>query len=245
MQGLTMSKWLFIRKHINGFLLNTKKQKKEVFQSGILYHNITELPLYIFIKCICDNDLSGLGTGNVEEVWNNMYAEYLDLIKDKDQTYKMKLIKEIEVLSLKLSKIQLIVTILSEQLKLKHAGIEVVDEKLLLEKLKKEISITGKFDMNDAKEYMNSLNMIINRAKRWIVEIENKKSELEKLKPKDGEGVVDRAHFDGLLIKLSKYMQFHVDKLKITVSEFINMIVDMRNYYDQQQKLYARSGTGK
>lgn len=196
--------------------------------SSILYRTIDQLPLDRFISCICDSDLSHLiisGTATQDELehtWGRIYEQYIDAIQDKEQMYILKVSGQINAMELDLKIIQLCVRRLEQQY-----SEEIVKE------LRKVLPTVGSFNQDDIEQYRKSLSLAITRSKALILQIETKKGELAKLMPKHPGDRVDRKYFDTVLVKLSKHMQFRVDRSKISVSEFTQMIVDMREAAQQ------------
>lgn len=221
-----ISKWSFFKKRGNGLTQPLKEPLRKPSLSTKLYLSITELTLDKFITCICDGNLSvlvkgdwyGLQEGDIIDAWESLYAQYIDCIKDKEQQYITRLLKEINLLQTKLDLIQLIVTRLS----IEHNQ-EILDE------LKKIIAVTGNFIIDDANSYLKDLERVVLNSKRLVVELENKKSEFEKLMPSSPAQKVDKQHFETVIIRVSKHMKFRVNKYEIMVSEFVAMIVDMRD----------------
>ena len=198
-------------------------QSQKGILSGTLYLTIDELPLDRFIRCVCDGDLKALIiSGDHDDMilyaaWETIYEQYVDALKDKDQMYILKLTKQINALEFDIKLIQLCI---------KRLSVEHSPE--VLAALKKIILVKGSFNPDDAEQYAKDLSVAVTRSKSLILEIENKKGELNRITPKKASDKMDRTAFDALIVRISKYMQFKVDKKETTVSEFVQMIVDMR-----------------
>ena len=215
--------WPFTRSNTNTNTSGQTSQSQKGTLSGTLYLTIDELPLDCFIRCTCDGDLKALIiTGDHDDMilytaWESIYEQYVDALKDKDQMYILKLTKKINALEFDIKLIQLCI---------KRLSVEFSAD--VLAALKKVIPVPGKFNPDDAEQYAKDLSIAVTRSKSLILEIENKKGELSRVTPKKASEKMDRTAFDALIIRISKYMQFKVDKKKTTVSEFVQMIVDMR-----------------
>jgi len=215
--------WPFTKKDLITNTSEPTSLSPKTTLSETLYHTISDLPLDRFVTCVCDGDLSALIiTGAPTEIelqaaWETIYEQYIDALKDKDQMYILKLTKQINALEFDIKLIQLCI---------KRLSVEHSPE--VLSQLKKVISVPGKFNPEDAEQYAKDLSVAITRSKSLILDIENKKGELSRITPKNASEKMDRGSFDGLIVKISKYMHFRVDKKQTTVSEFVQMVVDMR-----------------
>lgn len=226
--------WPSTKKDTNTSSLKPQQPLQEGILSEMLYLSIDELPLQNFINCVCDEDLSSLvKSGNppkeiLTAVWNEIYEQYVIAIKDKEQAYIIRLNKEINALEFDLKLFNLCV----RRLEIEHS-----DE--VLEALKKVVPVSEKFNPNDLEQYKKDLNLAITRSKRLVIEIENKKGELSKITPKKGERM-SKIEFDKVIIRVSKYMQYKIDKKTTTVSEFVQMVDDMRQEADMIEKLKTK-----
>ncbi len=196
-----------------------------------LYRSIDTLPLDRFITCICDQDLLALvisGKPTPEELisaWNEIYDQYVIAVNDKEQQYILRLTKEINCLEFDYKLIGLCVT----RLEIEHS-----DEVLGI--LKKLVPSNIKFNPADIEQYKKDLSLIISKSKRMIVEIENKRGELGRLAPEKGERIT-RSEFDKMVVRASKYMQNRIDKKLTTVSEFVQIIDEMRKEADSIENI--------
>lgn len=196
-----------------------------------LYRSIDTLPLERFITCICDKDLTALvisGNATGEELvsaWNDIYDQYVIAVNDKEQQYILRLTKEINCLEFDYKLIGLCVT-----------RLEIEHSEEVLGILKKLVPTNLKFNPADIEQYKKDLSLIISKSKRMIVEIENKRGELGRLAPEKGERV-NRSEFDKMIVRASKYMQYKIDKKATTVSEFVQIIDEMRKEADSIDKI--------
>jgi hypothetical protein len=79
----------------------------------------------------------------------------------------------------------------------------------------------------------DTLSIILSRSKRLLQEIENKKSEYARIAPVAEGKKPDRKYFNHLIIEVSKYVKFQIDKHKMLLCEFVELINDMREYAEQ------------
>lgn len=196
-----------------------------------LYRSIHELTLDKFITCLCDSDYTVLilpnATATAQEIvdaWSQIYEQYIDCIQDTEQKHLIKLSREINILTTKLNLINLII----ERLNVKHS-----DE--ILHALRQLINVPGKFDANDREQYAKDLKVAISLSKMLYVQLQEKEHELGKIMPTKA-GKIERSHFDALIINVSKYMKFQINRREITVGEFIAMMIDMRNSVNRMQR---------
>ena len=198
--------------------------KEQVLKSSTSYRNISELPLNIFIECLCDKNYSKLNVENGEAVWMEIYTQYLDLMKDSEQLHLLKLELESTIIATKINVIEYCSGIIELYDGLKVIDIDIEDMQKIAGVLQTVSRVIISLEDDD---YKLKIDQAITRSKAWIVQLEQKKEEIKRLVSKAGKSIT-KGDFDGLLIALSKHMQFHVNKYKIVVSEFVNMILDMK-----------------
>ena len=168
------------------WLTKILKKKKPFNPKEQVIYSINELTVDKFILCMCDGNLSvlvkdwfSITDKDVLEAWENIYTEYVDAMKDKEQKYLLRLTKEINLLQFKLVMIDSIVRTIATEYHLTQK----CDQKQI-EQLKKYINVTGKFNPEDAESYVRDLEIVIANSKRLLTEYETKKIEYEKLKIK-------------------------------------------------------------
>ena len=217
---------------LNLFKLSKRNQDFNLINSA------SELTLDKFIDCIVNRNLKILikkgeiETNVLEQAWDKIYDEYLSILKNRDQSYIYHLQKDILLLEFKMSQINLCVTYLLCE----------TDEKKInevLKELQKLTFVIGKFDVNDRQSFELDIQRVLSNARKLIVEHEEKIQEFNNLLKSDDEKLTE-ASFDALIIKLSKYMQFKIDKKITTVSEFAHMVHDYNYYIQQMNEHYAK-----
>jgi hypothetical protein len=197
-----------------------------------VYDSIHVLTLDRFIDCVCDSNLQVLivpgkkaTIEQLKQAWRNIYEQYSDSVQDSDQKYAIKLSRDVNLLATKLNLINVIV----ERLELQH------NPEILLE-LKKLLNLPGKFDPEDTLQYRKDLKMAVSLSKQFFIKLKSKEAELQNLLPVAQIGGVDRAHFDNLIIQLSKYLKFQINRRQMVTSEFVGMITEMRKDFEIQLK---------
>jgi hypothetical protein len=177
------------------------------------FHN---LPLSLFIDQIEYNTVDA-----------DIYAQFFDAIKDKEQAYLMKLIKEINLLESKFNLVYLSVEYF-KTMKL-IAGMEPEQE--VMDLLSQHITIRS----------TDTIDMILSRAKRFITDLGIKRQELDKIMPKNTGQAPDRNYFNHWLNTISKYYQCYVDEKIITVGRFAGMIVNFLNEMENIKRLNSKT----
>ncbi len=214
---------------------NNLLNKADLISKNII-SSASDLTLDKFIVCLCDNDLSVLVINwdyvtedDIKKAWNNIRNEYISVLKDKQQIYLYELSKEVNLLEFKIQQINLCV---------KYLSIEPNTE--VLNELKKLVPVSGSFNPSDAQQYIKDLQLVINQSKRLIIQLDEKRKELEELMPKQSGVAISKEYFDKLIVQVSKYMHFQVVKQTTTVTQFANMISDMKMMAEAIKKEYEQ-----
>ncbi len=198
--------------------------REQALKSSTSYRNIAELPLNIFIECLCDKNYTKLNVEDGEAVWQSIYLQYIDALNDRESLYAAKAELEINMLFIKTMAIESCENAITQYKNLSNSN-DLQPE--IIEALKALQTISGiTIDSSDS-EYMDKIKQVIIRAKAWIIQIENLKKQIERIINKESKHIL-RSDFDVLLVQLSKHMQYHVNKYQITVSEFVNILLDMK-----------------
>jgi hypothetical protein len=187
-------------------------QAKRVFCSVKLYENCKELSLYRFIKIYETDDLGYLiikGYPTIEQLkatWEKIYAEYSSLIKDSHQGYLLSAMKEVAFLG---NKLYLIETIVNQ--------LYIAKSDILIGQLR---DMGLRIDDNEfgSSRYYQSLQSVITQAKRYIVQMQMRRKELENLKKDSGDK--EEGEYDMMLTELSKFQGYRIIPEQTSVSEF-------------------------
>lgn len=181
--------------------------QQQAFLTPWSYHN---LPLNKFIDSI--------EIGLPDET---IYNQFFEAIKDKQQRYISKLIRDINLMQTKHNVVKTAVVYFRIAAKI---GMTEFDADIIAI-LKQHINIRPG----------DNADIILARAGKFLTDLELKKHELNRLSPPAGdEGAkVDRSFFTHLLIQVGKHMKYYIDKASVTVAEFADMINDMREEQEQ------------
>lgn len=167
------------------------------------------MPLDIFIDCLLDGDLSGIGTGpDVDEVWDKIYLQHLEQSQAVGYNEAFELMKEINDYRAKITIANNCISHLQMQYDADIVGV------LNLFALGCRV---GPDDAGD--ELIKKLNGVVARMKKWFPMMKKAQSDLDTLRKKDG-AKVDRKYFDEALEAISNEKGYNVEASKITVSRF-------------------------
>ena len=163
------------------------------------------LPLNLFIEQIQD--------GTVDEL---IYLQFLDGIKDKEQSYIQKLAKEVNGLEVVYSTVQLAIRYY-EQINDPEVFAVIIH------------FVPG-------AQTTDSLEMIGTRSRKMLLDLDLKRKELKEITNTDKRSIPDYAFFTQLTLQVSKHLKFQIDKSKTTVAEFAAMIHDLRQTNDHIER---------
>lgn len=177
------------------------------------------LPLSTFIDQIEDK------TVDVD-----IYNEFFESIKDKQQRYISKLIEKINLAQ---SKYDLIVTATTYFQAALQLGRTELDPEVI-SVIKQHVNVRD----------TDTIATILSRAQKFLTDLELLRHELNRISPPTEDGVkVDRSFFTHLIIAVVKHMRCgFIDKRLVTVGEFAGMINDMR---EEQAAIYSQSTKGR
>lgn len=183
--------------------------------------------IYTYQNCPLDIFMVSLDNGNPDL---EIYEQFFDTIKDKEQEYIQKLVKEINLSEFKYNLITVGVRYFECAAILKRER----DEEVLA--ILSRMIIINKND---------SLKIIVARSKRFLEQIDTKRKELEALAPGSNKGgkKADSEYFNFLIVQISKYMKFFVDKRVVTVAQFAQMILDLRKECEAMELLKMKNGS--
>lgn len=206
-----------------------KKQqgKSESNQPGALYHTCSQCPLEIFIRVLVDNNLNALvisGAPRIEDIaeaWACIYAEYIDLNQDNEAIYLMGLQKDIILLKQTILEVENAIYFLS----------------IMYDKRLVQILIDNDFDCvldpSNQNKYQQTLKIIENRLCSVRLQMDIKQTEYEEYLKGRASETITADYFNKMLVRISKYMGYHVRASMLTVLEFVNMVKD---YLDSRKE---------
>ena len=199
--------------------------------SGRLY-GFQELTLDRFIRCLCDDDLSYLvmegdfPRETLQSAWAVIYEQFLDGMKDKEGIRRLRLMGKINHLNFIYELVHLCVRFL-----------EQAYDREILDILRRHIALVGAFNPEDMEGYFKDLQNLLTRAQSIKAQILDKTAEYAALGGKPGQKVTAE-QFGRLIASVSIFAKFHIDKKSVTIAEFINYYMNMRETSDaiEEQK---------
>lgn len=185
-------------------------QSTPVPPSGILYRDCFKLPLDVFMDCLLDNDLSGLGPESEErdEIWDKIYIQHLEQSQSTGYNEAFELMKEINDYRAKITIANNCISHLQMQYDAEIVGV------LNLFALQCRIEPE---DIGDV--LIKKLNGVVAKMKKWFPMMKKAQADLDALRKKDG-AKVDRKYFDEALEAISNEKGYNVEASRITVSRF-------------------------
>ena len=172
----------------------------------------TNLPLSVFIACICDQDYSSLSgdPAQAAAAWQVIYEEYLELSGSQRENEAFQLQGEINRLFYRHFVLTEILDILRKY---------VVGE--AIELLNKE-GFPVVYNEDDLPAYHKQLDRIIARCKAMEIDLKEKQHRLDQLSKIEQKGQkIDRIYFDRNLATLSKYSGYRINENEETVSRYV------------------------
>jgi hypothetical protein len=180
-----------------------------------LHDSCSTLLLSAYIQCQVTGDLSSLiiegepTKEQLQDAWRNICREFFDLSEDKQVSYEVNLLAQIEELNIKIITIQQIVEVLQ--------GYEIPQ---LIEILR-SFGYNFPFNCDNEEQYLADLKRVLNRAKKLVIELNEKQSQLNTIqKSKEPSQEVTIKYYDKILAILSQHMKYHMDENVITVSRY-------------------------
>lgn len=195
------------------------QQSENASKSGKLYLTCDKLPLDIYEDCLIDNDLTGLiidgwaSQEKLEEVWNKIYIQSLELSQSPAFNEAFSLNKKIEDLRAKIHIADLAIKFL--QISYDAEIVAVLNSLAII------CDITPE---DEGISLIKKLNYVIAQIKPWFPELKQKQKELDELRAKSS-GKTDREYFDNWLDIISEEKGYQIEAPKITVSRFYRSVV--------------------
>lgn len=218
----SLKKWLrSIKKPISytRTRINTIFKRFTLYLTGCLkrwslYYRCDELLLYRFIKCL-NGDLSALKKVRfvpkswVKEAWTSINEEYARDIDNNKYVELTKSLKDIFRDSLRLMIADSCVQVLLNKHSENAAGVL------------RNLGYKYKFDPANREQYHKDLARVMKNLKMLNMELEaNKKAYVTKTTVKQA----SKEHISETLVSLSKFMNYRIDPVKVTVREYINIM---------------------
>lgn len=181
-----------------------------------IYDSCQDIPLYNFIKIVCESDLkwltiSGKPTDQeLGEAWDKIFSEYNEISDSQQGNYLIGLLREYYAIKGKIEIIQAIVDVLA-----KGRNDQLVDA---LHKA----GYRFPFNANDPAAYRKDLERTVSQAKTMVIRFQQLHDDLEKMQNESGK--TNPSDYDMILSELSKYQGYRLDPKQITVSEFCAIV---------------------
>jgi len=213
---------------------------KQQSVSGItlknLYQRCNKLTVDRFQDCL-DGDLTALiidGSASEEqlnEVWDNIYLEYCQLSQGDSYNELFELQREVKYLKAKISLVDMIV----DHLQMCYSS-ELVE---LLNSLNLKCDLKPQ---HSGSALAKKLNAVVGRAKKWIITLQQRQLDIDKLMEK-GMVSIDSNYFDDQLDAISLYSKYQVKASDITVSRFCRTLNKMHDEFTKQElKKHSKNG---
>lgn len=185
------------------------------------FTSCNDLPLHNFIQIVVHDDLKQLYSepsklilkqADLKSIWETIFNQYNDLTNNTQSTHILSLVKEITVLN---NKIDIVNYAISCLLKAETTqGYEPLKE--MLHSMGFRFSYSDETLHNDCKVTLSSMKAVIMRKNEAIAEYEAIASDDTKKATEED--------YIKLISQLSKFIGFHIDKYKVTVTEYISYI---------------------
>ena len=223
---------------VSGSLPSSSTPNPSTYPLFVLYRQISELPLDVFIDCICDGNYKGIiisGIPSVEDLqkaWDILYDEFIVKMQDEDGKYLTSLVHELNILRTDINAVETIVKFIEYLL---GAKIKVNLDSLVT-RLNKYTGFAMTLNQHDIPACLTVLQGVLSITKRWYVEAENIKMQINQtISMQENHGALDRDYFDYILVALSISQKFKVNRKETTVGEFVVMIQTLRKQKDNNE----------
>lgn len=200
-------------------------------QAFKLYDHIDNLPMNIFIDCICDQFFKKLiiegepSEDQLLEAWDIIFYQYIDANQDNEAVYILELKKDIALLEHKIKLIECTV-----------ANLIIVFSQKLLDALKSlGVRINGiEPDKDDYQLRLKKILLTLGPKRFQLQEMMNELLAYEKYSDKKK---IDRQFFKTIFVRLSKFQRYPVRAHEIVVSEYVALLKEYIASNSSQQKM--------
>lgn len=181
------------------------------------------------MDCLFDQEYERLiinGNPNKDDVqnaWQNLYGEYMELSHKDGMTDYMQLVKDVNVLLLK---IQLV-----ENINTCFRSFYDPDLVAILKQLNLNPGINAEDDFGTIAKKMQK---VISRAKRWAIEHKEKSERLEAMEKEASKQSGGRTAFEDALSALSRHYGYGVKPSEISVLRFVTESQRLEQYMRRQ-----------
>lgn len=198
----------------SGFVRLILRRPRHRQQSNI-YRHCNELPLDIFIDCLCDSKLDRLiisgscGLRELGEAWDRIFWEYCELSNSPTFKNIFQSAKDLGYIETKLTTLRLAYFVLSRRY-----------SQSVVESLRR-VNCHCEFPINDTVKYMADLKKVENHIRAATIDQSIRIAEQEQIKAREKKSVATDDKFAEVLIVMSRFMGYKVNPREITVTEFI------------------------
>jgi hypothetical protein len=213
----SISKWLKRSFERLGKAILRKGPEQKPLLRYNLYHHCCELPLYIFIECVCDQKYSGLvkyGKATELEIlkaWELVYSEYIEKSGSVSSKYMIGLSKELGYLYAKLKAVPICLKVL-----------QIYPDYNCINILKNTYHFNYEFDFSNPNQYSKDLQNVSQILGNTLMAYQIKKAEYDRESSKIKTKGPTRDWFLDILTALRKHLGSRVDPQNTTVGEFIS-----------------------
>lgn len=218
-----MSLWLFIKMSWAKLISWKPQPPEKLVSQANLYRRCSDLPMSIFIECICEELFESLViSGKAKqcellEAWVLLLSEYQELRGDTvDGIEQMRLTKEIWKVRNHLQLVDYCVQFLSERYS------ESIADSLC--KLGYNFKPAGK----EPHKYISLLNNIINKTKLKYVQLQQMVKQLQEELKKAQSDKPTRESFENTLIHIEEMQKTSYDLDNITVYKYVMLEKKLR-----------------
>jgi hypothetical protein len=184
---------------------------------GTYYKTATECPLSVFIAVVVLGDIKRLKRAGIvsisrlEDAYNSIFDEYLQGSNSDGYAILLSQLKDVALLRAKARLAGCTLEVL--KMKNNHKLVEVL----------RMLGYRYDFNHFEKEKYYSDLEKVAKDVKKMTEIIQGME---QKFRDK-AKGGVTEADFDSLLVQLGKYQGYRLEKDKVTVSEFVQVL---KNY---------------
>jgi hypothetical protein len=192
-----------------------------VGEPDITYHNIL---VHDFEEQVLNETIDPL-------IWE----EFADKLKNTEQRYLGKLLREINVLQNNYDLVMLVIQEIKLHRRIKSIRPEV--ELPNLDEIWKVLMNIIPVRKTDTPEIIGA------RSKKLMEQINMKRAEIKRIQPiAQGGGKLDRSYFTKMIANVSTYHKMQINKRVMLLSEFVEYILIMREQQQEMEKEIQKQG---
>ncbi len=204
----------------------------ETSPSAILYRNIVDLPLYLFIDAMVDDKIHSLvisghpSEHELMEAWGEIVVQYNEAMGSADARMHFSLYKQILQKKIELKQVIEAVNILR---------IEYVPK--ILNFLNGLFYVNVTLDPADREAYENKLVSFLNRSRGIVLAIDMKTLQLDAIEKKNSGNAKkpDRKYFQSWLLNLSDHAKYEITD-NILTFQFTERVRRYNSYVEELNK---------